>query len=100
DRARTGSGCVSRHGKDSLQSMDPWFRGTALKQGPDGSLFMADWNDAGECHDYDKVERGTGRIFKVAYGKPSSDRADLTKLDESDLIAELCCVDANVAGRA
>ena len=52
---RTGSGYVAHHGKDFLLAHDPWFRGLALLYGPDGGVFVSDWCDTGECHNYDKV---------------------------------------------
>ncbi|HZN58081.1 MAG TPA: PVC-type heme-binding CxxCH protein, partial [Planctomycetota bacterium] len=66
--APKGSTVVFRHERDFLQSADPWFRGLVLKQGPDDSAFLADWNDTGECHDYDEARVDTGRIFKISYG--------------------------------
>jgi putative membrane-bound dehydrogenase-like protein len=45
-----GSGVVARHGKDFLFANDEWFRGIALKYGPDGGVFVTDWCDTGECH--------------------------------------------------
>ena len=38
-------------------SADPWFMGVTLRTGPDGSVFVSDWSDTGECHTY-KPEQG------------------------------------------
>ena len=51
---RHGSGYVAHHGKDFLLANDPWFRGLALQYGPDGGVFVTDWRDTGECHNYDQ----------------------------------------------
>ena len=69
---RNGSGYVARHGKDFLIANDPWFRGLELKYGPDGGVYLTDWSDTGECHDYDDVNRENGRIYKVTYGQTRS----------------------------
>jgi putative membrane-bound dehydrogenase-like protein len=83
---RVGSTCVARHGPDFLQVTDPWFRGLIIKYGPDGGVYMADWCDTGECHDYDDVERGNGRIYKITYGKIKPHRDDLASLDDLSLV--------------
>ncbi len=49
---RKGSGYVANHGKDFMFANDPWFRGLAIKYGPDGGVFVTDWTDTGECHNY------------------------------------------------
>ncbi len=67
---RSGSGFVARHGKSFLFANDAWFRGITIDYGPDGGVFVSDWNDFGECHDYDGVYRTSGRIYKVTYGRP------------------------------
>jgi putative membrane-bound dehydrogenase-like protein len=64
-----GSGYVAEHGDDFFFANDPWFRGVALKYGPDGGVYIADWTDLGECHDSDGVHRSSGRIYKVVYGQ-------------------------------
>ncbi|MBI3467582.1 MAG: hypothetical protein HY000_31615 [Planctomycetes bacterium] len=65
--ARHGSGYVARHGKDFMLANDTWFRGLALQYGPDGGVYITDWSDTGECHDYDEVHLASGRIYKVRY---------------------------------
>ncbi|MCA9039264.1 MAG: c-type cytochrome, partial [Planctomycetaceae bacterium] len=78
-----GSSYVAHHGEDMLQSGDPWFRGLELKYGPDGAVYITDWNDTGECHDYVNTQKQTGRIFKVAYGELKSEPINLA--EKSDL---------------
>ena len=65
-----GAGNVARHEPDILKAADPWFRGIDLSTGPDGSVFILDWSDTGECHDSTGVHRSSGRIYKVSYGTP------------------------------
>ena len=65
---RSGSGYVGHHTNDFMLFNDEWFRGLELLNGPDGGVYIADWCDAGECHDHDGVHRTSGRIWKVTYG--------------------------------
>lgn len=67
-----GTGYVAKHEPDMILSDDPWFRGIDLTTGPDGSVFVLDWSDTGECHDHTGVHRESGRIYKFSYGKPGS----------------------------
>jgi putative membrane-bound dehydrogenase-like protein len=83
---RRGSGYVAHHGKDFLFANDPWFRGITIRYGPDGGVFVSDWCDTGECHNYDRVDRTNGRIYKVTYGKPVHVAVDLPKLDDAELV--------------
>jgi putative heme-binding domain-containing protein len=65
---------------------DPWFRGIAIKYGPDGGVFVSDWTDTGECHNYKEVDRSNGRIFKITYGKPKLWNGDLSKMSDLELV--------------
>ncbi len=67
---RHGSGYVGRHEPDFFISDDPWFRGIEISTGPDGSGFILDWSDTGECHESTGVHRTSGRIFRISYGEP------------------------------
>ncbi|MFO1482905.1 MAG: PVC-type heme-binding CxxCH protein [Verrucomicrobiaceae bacterium] len=67
---RNGSGYVGKHEPDIFLSDDPWFRGIEISTGPDGSGFILDWSDTGECHESTGVHRTSGRIFRVSYGEP------------------------------
>ncbi len=82
---RHGSGYVAHHGKDFLFANDSWFRGLSLLYGPDGGVFISDWHDTGECHDYDRVEP-CGRIFKVTFGKPVAVHPDLPAMSDEQLV--------------
>ncbi|OYW77239.1 MAG: hypothetical protein B7Z37_05270 [Verrucomicrobia bacterium 12-59-8] len=90
---RNGSGYVGKHEPDVFLSDDPWFRGIEISTGPDGSGFILDWSDTGECHDSTGVHRTSGRIFRISYGeakKPETPfawrkawpKADLSSTDE------------------
>ena len=84
---RRGSGYVGKHAPDFLIAGDSWFRGMELSYGPDGGVFVLDWNDAGECHEYTGVHRTSGRIFKITYGEPKqSNVGDIAKLSVSELV--------------
>ena len=69
---RLGSGYVGKHEPDVFLTEDEWFRGIEISTGPDGSGYLLDWSDTGECHESTGVHRTSGRIFKVSYGKPAA----------------------------
>jgi putative membrane-bound dehydrogenase-like protein len=85
---RQGSGYVGRRGEDMAFVNDPWFRGMELSYGPDGGVYMLDWSDTGDYHDYSGVHRDSGRIYKITYGtaKPSN-VGDIAKLNVDQLVA-------------
>jgi putative membrane-bound dehydrogenase-like protein len=82
---RNGSTYVARHAKDFMLANDPWFRGIALHYGPDGGVYVSDWTDTGECHNYKTVDRTNGRIFKITYGDVKPWKGDLAKLSDLEL---------------
>ena len=84
---RKGSGYAGRHGDNFMLANDPWFRGVTISYGPDGGVFVSDWNDLGECHDQDGSYRSSGRIYKVTYGKtqPAGD-LNLARLSDAELV--------------
>ena len=59
--------------------------GVTLRTGPDGSVFVSDWSDTGECHTY-KPDMKTGRIYKISYGKPDRVLVDLAKKTDAELV--------------
>lgn len=82
-----GAGNVARHEPDILKATDPWFRGIDLSTGPDGSVFILDWSDTGECHDTTGIHRSSGRIYKVSYGTPEPVAPfDVTTLSNTELV--------------
>lgn len=81
---REGSGYRGRHEPDAFFFDDPWFRGIEISTGPDGSAYVLDWSDTGECHESNGVHRTSGRIFKLSYGDPKApELGDLEKLTPS-----------------
>jgi hypothetical protein len=66
---------------DILTSSDMWFRPSDVCVAPDGSLYVADWNDATvgghDMADHDPAQM-TGRIYRVA---PPGAKSFVPKLD-------------------
>jgi putative membrane-bound dehydrogenase-like protein len=84
---RKGSGYVGRHGPDMMMSADAFFRGMDLSYGPDGTLYVLDWSDTGECHEHTGVHRSSGRIFRVHYGEQQKLAPfDLRALSDQELV--------------
>lgn len=87
---RRGSGYVARHAADTALSGDPFFRGMDLSYGPDGSMFVIDWSDTGECHENSGVHRTSGRIYTIRYEPNFRPRPPAQLWGQSDLeLAEL-----------
>jgi putative membrane-bound dehydrogenase-like protein len=84
-----GSGVVATHAKDFLLGNDPWFRGLDCQYGPDGGVYVSDWTDTGECHNYDKVDTSNGRIYKITYGDPERVKGDLAAMSDEELFHRL-----------
>ena len=82
-----GASYVGSHADDFVHAHDPWFRGICLKTSPDGSLFVTDWTDTGECHNYEVVDASNGRIYRISYGEKQSTDIDLQKLSLAELVA-------------
>ncbi|MEM1294670.1 MAG: PVC-type heme-binding CxxCH protein [Verrucomicrobiota bacterium] len=81
---RHGSGYLARHEKDVFLMGDPWFRGIDIQQGPDGSAYVLDWSDTGECHEHTGVHRTSGRIYRIQYGEVKTPGlSDLAMLRET-----------------
>ncbi len=82
---RHGSGYIGRHQDDVFLMGDPWFRGIDIQQGPDGSAYILDWSDTGECHEHTGVHRTSGRIYRISYGTPQKpDFTDLNQVADSN----------------
>jgi putative membrane-bound dehydrogenase-like protein len=82
---RTDRGYVGKHEKDFLFANDPWFRGICVKQGPEGALYVSDWTDTSECHNYDVADVSNGRIYRVSYGTPKPFRGDVAAMPDAEL---------------
>jgi putative membrane-bound dehydrogenase-like protein len=85
---RKGSSFVAHHGEDFLLANDRWFRGVALKCGPDGAVYVSDWYDKQACHlsNPEVWDRSNGRIWRVSYGPRKPLKVDLAKLPSTDLV--------------
>lgn len=84
ERTKTGMKGVRR--PDFLFANDPWFRGICVKQGPAGELFVSDWCDTGECHNYDVADTTNGRIYRVTYGDIKPFKGDVSKMSDEELV--------------
>ena len=84
ERTKTGMKGVRR--PDFLFANDPWFRGICVKTGPDGGLYVSDWCDTGECHNYDVADTTNGRIYRVIHGDRKGWTGDLLKLPDAELV--------------
>ena len=84
---RTAAGMKGVRRPDFAFANDQWFRGIAVKQGPDGSLYVCDWSDTGECHNYETVDRTNGRIFRISHGTPKPWNGDVAKMTDAELMA-------------
>ncbi|MCA9124351.1 MAG: hypothetical protein H6822_09285 [Planctomycetaceae bacterium] len=84
---RFRSGYTASHGADLMKSQDSWFMGVTIAYGPDGSVFVSDWSDTGECHSVKNTRRHTGRIYKISHGKPEPMGLDVAVLSDDELVA-------------
>ena len=80
---RSGSGFNGLHEADRFFAGDPKFRGIDLGYGPDGGVFVLDWNDSGECHENTGVLRSTGRIYKFTNGESNRPEVGDRRIAES-----------------
>jgi putative membrane-bound dehydrogenase-like protein len=67
--------------KDLLTTKDTWFRPSDVCVAPDGSICVADWNDAGVGGHHmadQKLETMTGRVYRVA---PKGSMSVIPKLE-------------------
>ena len=81
-----GSGYSGDRRPDFMKSADKWYRGLAIKYGPDGSAFVADWYDARACHQQKPHDRRNGRIYKIVYQDAKAAPVDLAKLSDAELV--------------
>lgn len=82
---RKGSGFVAHHAADFLTSNDRMVMALLIQYGPDGSIFVSDWYDRGECHTRNPHET-TGRMYKVSYKDAVFVKPDLAKLPDAELV--------------
>jgi len=87
-----GSSFTNRLGGELVTTDDVWFRPVDCTQGPDGSLFIADWYDqrANHVDPKDDWDKGTGRIYKLEYrGTKQVSGLDLERLTSEELVDRL-----------
>ena len=82
---RNPAGYVGARAPDFFFANDPWFRPVAIKPAHDGAIYVSDWSDTGECHNYETVDRTNGRIVRIGYGKAVGPAVDLSKLSDLGL---------------
>src|SRR4051812_39357724 len=82
--SRKGSGFSATHSADFMTTTDTFYRGLHLKAAPDGSIYLSDWYDTGECHTLNP-DRKNGRIYKITYDAPRGAQVDLSKLSSLEL---------------
>jgi putative membrane-bound dehydrogenase-like protein len=80
------SGFVGDRRPDFMKSQDKWYRGLGIKQGPDGSVYVADWYDARACHQQKPHDRTNGRIYKIVYKDTKQSPVDVAKMSDADLV--------------
>ena len=69
---RSGSGYETVHaGYDQLSVVDTRFMGVDLKYGPDGAVYMIDWQDQQHCHNTraDIWDRSDGGMYRMAWAE-------------------------------
>jgi len=81
-----GSGYVGDRRPDFMKSQDKWYRGLGIRQGPDGSVFVADWYDARACHQQKPHDRTNGRVYKIVYKDTKQTPIDVAKMSDADLV--------------
>jgi putative membrane-bound dehydrogenase-like protein len=78
---------LASHAGDVLVVEDSSFRGVDLECGPDGTLFVADWNARGSCLGSDThASNPTGRIYRISFGPPPGVSIDLDRLPDEELV--------------
>jgi putative membrane-bound dehydrogenase-like protein len=83
---RKGAGFIGKHEPDFMKVRDLWFRGVELDYDMDGTVFLLDWSDVGECHENDGVHRTSGRIYRITYNMPKLGVHDLRKKEDEELV--------------
>lgn len=81
-----GSSFVAKHRPDFMLANDKWFRGVTAHVGPEGALYVSDWSDTGECHQYENPDIKHGRIYRIAYQETQKANIDLAKESDEKLI--------------
>ncbi|MCR9118206.1 MAG: dehydrogenase, partial [bacterium] len=82
---RSGSGYIASHQRDVMIAKDPWFKAVTIQLGPGGEVYISDWSDTGECHDYRNTHRETGRLFTLSYGDFKPQKVDFAAKSNDEL---------------
>ncbi len=86
---RRGSGFKGTHGGDFMVAHDNHFLGFNMDTGPEGGVWIIDWNDADICGRI-VHQKGTGRIYRVTHENCKTIKnLNLAKLNDSELIKNL-----------
>jgi len=83
---RRGSGFRGTHGGDFMVAHDQHFLGFNMDTGPEGGIWVIDWNDADICG---RVvhQKGTGRIYRVTHKNCEPVKnLNLAKLSDTKLV--------------
>ncbi len=92
---RSGSTYFARRGPIVMKTDDAWFMPVDIRLAPDGCFWVLDWYDRYHCYqdarrDPKGIDRGRGRLWRVAYGDVEQPRGyDLEKESADQLIARL-----------
>ena len=82
---RSGAGYVAKHEPDFMKAKDLWFRGVEMDYDMDGTVFLLDWSDVGECHENDGIHRTSGRIYRITYGNQKPKKHNLVEKSSVEL---------------
>ena len=89
---KNSGGGYSATTENILTSSDSWYRPSDVCVGPDGALYIADWNDAGVGgHNMAdrKLETMTGRVYRVAPKGHKADKPDYKVNSATTAVAAL-----------
>jgi putative membrane-bound dehydrogenase-like protein len=95
---RKGSGFVGSHRPDFVLTNDAWSQIVALREGPDGAVYLIDWYDKNQCHrtEPELHDRSNGRVFRLSYGEPRA-VPDLVGMSAEELVRVVVEADEAVA---
>jgi len=84
-----GSGFKGTHGGDFMVAHDKHFLGFNMDTGPEGGIWVIDWNDADICG-RTVHQKDTGRIYRITHKNCKTVKGlNLLKLSDSELVALL-----------